>query len=279
MRVLVTGQYDEGYNRTLILLQGLRSNGVEVEELPIKGKRAPFKERILKASEKADLVYLPPFTHADVTTIKKWINKPLVFDPLVSKYLTKVFDYRQVWRFSPRALKNYFKDKIPFNRADLLLSDTEAHKEYFHKTFNIPLEKIEVVPVGVDTEVFYPEESKRKSESTFVVGFYGGFIPLHGTRTILEAAELLQGEDIRFEMLGDGFEYEKALAFVGQKNMKNINFRGHIPYLDLPAWINSFDICLGIFGTTPKSNFVVPNKIFHYTACNKYVISKDSSAM
>ena len=84
MRILVTGHYEEGYNRTLILLQGLRNNGVEIVELPMKGNRIHYKERISKASENVDLVYLPPFTHADVTTVKKWIRKPLVFDPLVS---------------------------------------------------------------------------------------------------------------------------------------------------------------------------------------------------
>ena len=279
MKILVTGKYDPTYNRTLILLSGLKKNGVTLIELPLSGLSAKDKVAVKKAATDCDLVYLPPFTHADVRRIKKWTNKPVVFDPLISKYLTKVFDYKLVWKYSPRALKNFYKDKFPFQASDLLISDTFAHAEFYSNTFGISRSKIEVVEIGADTDAFSPQVSANKETGLFRVGFYGGFIPLQGVRTILEAAEILKGRPVMFEMVGDGFEYIKSKAFVQQNKLKNITFHGRAAYKDLPAIINSFDICLGIFGHTPKAELVIPNKVFHYCSCGKYTITRDSRAI
>jgi len=278
MKILVTGNYEPLYNRTQILISGLKKNdNVNLVELPIDKNFT--KQKFINEAIDADFIYLPPFTHSDVRFIKKLSSKPLIFDPLISKYLTKVFDYKQISRFSPRAIKNYFKDKFALDAADILLADTQAHKEYFCKKFVIKPEKIHVLPIGADCNVFYPTKNKISS-SKFKVGFYGGFIPLQGTKLIIEAAGYLNShKDIEFELIGNGFEFNEVLKIAEKNKLQNISFPGWIDYDKLNQKINSFDLCLGIFGATQKADLVIPNKIYHYAAAGKCIISKDTKAI
>jgi len=279
MKILVTGNYDPEYNRTQILLKGLRENtSIELTEYPLKSVKRINKNEFKELAEQADFIYLPPFTHESVSKIKKLTHKPLIFDPLISKYLTKVFDYQQVSRYSPRAYKNYLKDKIPLHKCDLIIADTEAHKRYFSKTFKINPAKIKVLPIGADVNQFKPVN--RPTNSIFNVGFYGGFIPLQGTKHIIEAAQILQNEtDIQFNLIGTGFEWEKMKQLVKKLALTNVNFLGWVAYDELSDRINEFDICLGIFGDTPKADMVIPNKIFHYAALKKCIITKETPAI
>jgi len=279
MKILVTGNYDPEYNRTQILLKGLKNNSnVEVTEFPITSFKNFDKTEFKKLAQQTDIIYLPPFTHESVNKIKKLTDKPIVFDPLVSKYLTKVFDYQQISKYSPRAYKNYLKDKIPLHKCDLIIADTEAHKNYFAKKFKIDTNKIKVLPIGADITQFKP--TNHTANTTFNVGFYGGFIPLQGTTHIIEAAQILQTEtDIEFNLIGTGFEWKKAKTLAKKLNLSNINFLGWVAYNELSSKINDFDICLGIFGDTPKTDLVIPNKIYHYAALKKCIITKETPAI
>jgi glycosyltransferase involved in cell wall biosynthesis len=273
MKVLVTGIYKQSYNRILILISGLRKNGAEVVEFRYDKRNTSAANEISRLSSGFDVVFLPSFTHADVPFVRKHSGKPIVFDPLVSRYLTKVFDRQTVWKFSPRAYKNFLKDKRAFSKSDLVIADTLSHKEYYCKTFRTDPEKIEVIPVGVDTDLFFPVHQKKEGDQ-ITAGFYGTFIPLHGINRILEAADLLKDHhNIRFEIIGTGPLFRKITT---KNPPDNINFRGWVSYNDLNGLINNMDICLGIFGESLKADLVIPNKIFHYAACGKPIITKDT---
>lgn len=279
MKILVTGNYDPEYNRTQILLKGLKQNNtIEVREFPISSLKKLDKAKFKALAAQTDFIYLPPFTHESVSKLKKLTNKPIIFDPLISKYLTKVFDYKQVSKYSPRAYKNYLKDKIPLHKSDIIIADTNAHRNYFAKTFKIELNKIKVLPIGADVTQFKPVN--RAANTIFNVGFYGGFIPLQGTKHIIEAAQILQVEtDIKFNLIGTGFEWKKMKQKVKELALTNVNFLGWVAYNELSAKINEFDICLGIFGNTPKADLVIPNKIYHYAALKKCIITKSTPAI
>ena len=42
---------------------------------------------------------------------------------------------------------------------------------------------------------------------------------------------------------------------------------------------NSFDICLGVFGDSFKTDVVIPNKIYHYAAARKPIITKNTEGV
>lgn len=281
MNILFAGDYDPDYNRNKILIAGLKkTKDINLTQYRFFNDKDCEHHKLKDLISENDIVYSPSFSHKTVKILKKYANnKPLVFDPLISKYLTKVFDYKKVSRFSPRALKNYLKDKIPLTSSDLIFSDTEEHKKYFINKFKISSDKIKTLYIGADITEFYPIQN-NKNKSFFEIGFYGGFIPLQGVEMIVKAANILKNEkDIHFNLIGSGFEFERINKLVSDFKLENIIFHGWLEREDLINKINAFDLCLGIFGNTPKTEMVIPNKIYHYAALKKCIITKDTPAI
>ncbi len=281
MKIFITGQYETDYNRNMILIAGLKKlDRVEIKEYPYSSRRKADKGELHKGFDWADVVFLPSFTHLDVRFIKKQCSKPVVFDPLISRYLTKVFDYKAVSRFSPRAFKNYLKDWIAFRHADLIFADTAEHKKYFIEKFKIPEAKIKVLYIGINRDDL-PLPHETDNSGKFKVGFYGKFIPLQGSTQIVEAAKILADhDDIEFELIGDGFEFKKVRHLAtGIYKLPNIAFLGSLGYKELLQKITGHDICLGIFGSSLKADLVIANKVYHYAGFGKAIITKNSKAI
>jgi len=274
MKILFTGKSDFKYNRVRVLLAGLEEmSDVEVFYFPIKSRRTFDKQAFIALQNGVDFIYIPPFRHIDVRFIKRLSTKPVVFDPLISKYLTKAVDYKHFWK----ALTKYWLDKIPFSKCDILLADTLTHKRYFVKKFNIDAQKIAVLPIGVDTSVFHKNALQGNGDNLFHVGFYGSFVPLQGMPKIIEVAKILKNQSgIVFDIIGSGWDYKKSIKLIKKYNLQNINMMGWVNYLELNNLLNKFDVCLGIFGDSEKADSVIPNKVFHYASMGKCVISKNT---
>ena len=278
LTVLFTGRYDPEYNRTLILSTGLKNLGVRLIEFPFTKKNSTTKQQLRHYDTLVDFVFLPSFTHLDVAFVKRTMRQPVIFDPLISKFMTKVFDYKQVFRYSPRAVKNWLKDYISMHRADVVIADTQQHATYYQQVIKVDPQKIKVIPVGVDTDRFAP--IARAEQDGFKVGFYGSFIPLHGIDTIVETARLLsEYSDIHFEIVGNGFVEKKIKRDVVKHPTGNLVFTDTVKYKLLPQKISTFDLCIGIMGDDIKAQTVIPNKVFHYAACQKCIITRDTSAI
>lgn len=133
--------------------------------------------------------------------------------------------------------------------------------------------------MGADEECFYPRVYK-KTNNTFLVFWYGTYIPLHGVNHIIEAAKILKlNTDIKFRLVGSGQTYSKARLQAKRYALSNIEFYDWVSYDELPIWLSEADVCLGIFGSTGKACRVIPNKIFQAIASKKPVISGDTPAM
>ncbi|MBI4812186.1 glycosyltransferase [Candidatus Falkowbacteria bacterium] len=123
-------------------------------------------------------------------------------------------------------------------------------------------------------------EEKTNLKKVFLVYFHGNFIPLQGVKYIIGAAKvLLPHEDIRIKIIGAGSGYDEIRALAIKLELKNIDFVGRLPVEQLPAHLLEADVCLGIFGATPKTQRVIPNKVYESIAMAKPAISADTPAM
>jgi glycosyltransferase involved in cell wall biosynthesis len=259
------------------------AGGIVLRHLRIE-EGAPLKRRIRTARilkrnpiEKG-FVLVPSMCHHEVIPAKRCTDRPVIFDPLISRYLTKIHDYGLAGRKSFKAALNFRVDKQSLNLADFVLADTLAHKDYYVSTFGVPEAKIVPLYIGCNTDDFFPQD--RSANDVFRVGFYGSFNPLQGIHIIVEAARILKDRrDIRFEIVGEGFTYNDVVSLARSHNLENISFLGRKPYRNLCGLINTWDICLGIFGETLKAQLVIPNKVYHYAACRKAVITMDTTAV
>ena len=205
---------------------------------------------------------------------------PVILDVLVSQYDTEVVDRKKISRFSPYAWFLWAVDFISCHIADAIVVDTLAHKKFFATKFFINTRKIIVVPVGCRSDLFIPLPRSERPTDDFVIEFYGGFSPLHGVEYIVEAAKILQEkhEKVRFEILGRGQLHFAITNLARKLRLSNVKFLDREPLQELPNFIACGDICLGIFGKTPKAFRVIPNKVYECLSCGKPVITERSPA-
>lgn len=279
-KIFVCGKNaDFSYNRTQIILNGFEKLGYQLELFSFAKKNKKIANKIRTLSKDCEFVFIPSFCHNSVSFIKKNTAKTVVFDPLISKYMTYVYDYKIYHKYSYNGIRTWLRDYYATKNSDIVIFDTHQHQLYFKQFFKVPLDKSTIVPVGANTIDFY--EKPKSDHNKFTVGFIGNFIPLHGLENIIHACKIIQnkGLDITFKIIGDGFEYSKIVKLAESLNLRNTFFLGKKPYSELVDIINNFDICLGIFSDNFKSNKVVPNKIFNYAACKKPILTMKSEAI
>jgi glycosyltransferase involved in cell wall biosynthesis len=205
----------------------------------------------------------------------------LIFDPLYGLYETVVEDRRLVAEHGGMARAIRFYERLCFRLADVVLVDTEEHRDYFVRHTGLPLRRIVVVPVGAEEDLFYPAKTRPAvaPAADLHVFFYGTMIPLHGVDTIIRAARLLRADPVRFTLVGQGQMRAAAEQLARDLGCDNVCFRPTVPYAALPGLIREADVCLGIFGTSAKTQRVVPTKVYGYAAAGQPVITGDTPAI
>ena len=274
LKLLFVGKTDFRYNRVLVLLNGLKKrDDVSVELYSIKSRNWSTHKEIKRKSATVDFVIVPPFRHRDVAFVKLSSMAPVVFDPLISVYMTRVIDYGMKWK----APQKYLVDLLSFYWPDILIWDTKAHQKYLADKYRLT-KPMETIYIGADTSQFFPIE--RSKNDKVVVGFYGSFNPLQGVDKIVKAAHFLRNETtIQFKIIGSGATYKEVMKLAKSLDVNNIEFINKVPFDQLNAAINEFDICLGVFGESIKTDVVIPNKIYHYAAARKCIITKDTEGV
>lgn len=284
LKVLYFGVYDPDYSRNRVLISGLRKNGIEVVECCISAKenlkplKLFFKYLRLKSGCRTIIVGFPG---QEIMFLARLISrKPIIFDAFTSHYGGYILDRRYFSPKSPRAKYYRFLDKWSCRLADVVLLDTQAHIDFFVKEYKISPEKFRRIFVGTDSNVFKPTNGGNKPFSErFIVHFHGNYIPLQGVLYVIKAAKILEGENIFFNLIGNGQTYKSDRKLAEDIGVKNINFIEPVGYEILPDYIEQAEVCLGIFGDSPKTELVIPNKIYEALAMAKPVITSETTAV
>jgi glycosyltransferase involved in cell wall biosynthesis len=193
-------------------------------------------------------------------------GRPVVFNPLVSLADTLVGDRGRfrAGSLAARALERI--DRHAFRSPDLVVADTEAHARFLEQLTG--RDDVAVCLVGAEDRLFRPEWAPQ---APFTALFVGKLIPLQGVETILAAARA--APDIPFRIVGSG-QLERLL----EGRPANVEHVPWIEYERLPDAIRAAGCALGIFGTTPKAQRVIPNKAFQALACGTPLITADTPA-
>jgi glycosyltransferase involved in cell wall biosynthesis len=285
--ILFFGGYDPDYPRNAIIRKGLESLGVRVLQCRADGmKKSVFRYPVLLArflttrKGRSAPIFVPDFRHKDVPLawlLSRFPRRRLIFDPLVSRYETRVLDRGDAEEGSAQARHNWNIDRVTMRMADMVLADTESHAAFYVREFDAAAEKVKTLYLGYDDSVFgkLPE---RGRDGLFNVLFYGSFLPLHGTDVIVEAARLLD-EGFRFRIVGTGQTMEEFRRKAEKIEGGRLELSGNVPERDLPGLIAEADAVLGVFGTTPKTAMVIPNKVYQAMACGRPVVTADTPAV
>jgi glycosyltransferase involved in cell wall biosynthesis len=309
MQVLFWGCYDKGKPRTRILIAGLRSRGVDVDEIcapiwqniedksQIRGLGAKMRLGLrwlgsyprllwrLARTHKPDVIVVGYPGLLDVLLawpIARLRKIPLVWDVFISVYDTVVMDRKLFAINSIKARLLMHLERLGMHCADTLCMDTAAHARRLETLFGLAPSSCASVWVGVEREVFTrpaPAVDTTTSDGRITVLFYGQFIPLHGIETIVRAAGILRQEPFDWILIGKGQESDRVRHMLDNDPLEHVTWIDWVPYPELERWIAKADICLGIFGTSEKASCVIPNKVFQIVASGKPLITGDSPAI
>lgn len=283
MKICWFGIFDSTYARNRILISGLKKNtGVTVLEcntLGLRGLKKYFSliKKLRSLHNEYDVLFCAFPINYNVIIAKFFQNKKIVIDAFFPLYDAYVFDRKVFSARSPLALVYYCLDWINVKLADLVITDTAEHASYWKRI--CPKARVQVIPVGSHSEDFFPEDADDIQGKPFIVSFHGSYIPLQGVEVILRAAELLKdNRDINFRLIGPKKMIAELQPMVEQKTLR-VEMIQWLPVAELNTKLNEASVVLGIFGDTPKTDRVVPNKLFQGVAVRKPVITKDTSAV
>lgn len=273
------------YPRNDVLRRALEKKG----NVTVLGssRRGPILRRSLQIGiqamarllvKKYDLVYVGFYGHLLMLPVGILSRQPVLFDAFISTYDTLCFDRQQ---FSPLSLVGrlaYHLDLLACRLADRILLDTRQQVGYFVSTYHLAPDRLFDIPVGCSETLFYPRQFHVKSNPIKVL-YYCTFLPLHGIKTVLQAAYQLQGEQVQFRLIGEGLEYPAARKMAEAMDLKNVTFIPTVSLEQLPDEIAAADICLGgHFGESAKAGRVIPGKIYQILAMARPLIAADSPA-
>ena len=95
------------------------------------------------------------------------------------------------------------QEHVAIGRADYFIAASMKLKQRILGRSSVKEDVIEVVPNGVDLELFDSERTYEDSHSTcFTVTYAGSFLPWHGIENLIDAGEMLDGCDIRLKIIG-----------------------------------------------------------------------------
>lgn len=277
--ILWWGRSDPNYSRNRIIRKQLKKLNYEILDFYPLISRFGYIEALLKNFKKTDYVWVPCFRQRDILSASKWClkrNIKLIIDPLISAWDKQTYEKEKLLNHKQsNTLKE--KESILFNKADIVLADTNLHANLFQKQLSVDKNKIYTLYVGAEENLFNSTPSQNYPNKKFEILFYGSFLHLHGSEIIIKAAKLFaKNSNVKWTMLGDGPDLKKCKELA--QNSPNIFFEKEIEYTKLASRIKEADLLLGIFGKSNKAGNVIPNKVFQALSCGKTVITRKSNA-
>jgi glycosyltransferase involved in cell wall biosynthesis len=284
VRVCRFGHASIRYSRNRILAKALRRAGATVEDV-IDHRPYPVRTAALLGAARRrrfDLLLVGYPGHTDVpaaVALGRLRGVPVILDAFLSLHDTFVEDRGLIPSGSLRARWPALVDRVAVTLPDLVLLDTEAHIAYFTDELGAPRDRFRRIWAGADDEVMRP--APRSGDPAFTVFLYTSFSPLHGVEQVVRAASALDrgGDPVRLRIAGDGQTYPAVRSLAERLGTRSIEFLGRRPFGELPGLMAEADVCLGIFGTTPKAARVIPNKVFDGLAVERPVITADTPAI
>ncbi|HJR19477.1 MAG TPA: glycosyltransferase [Actinomycetota bacterium] len=162
-------------------------------------------------------------------------------------------------------------DRAAVRAADVVMVDTDEHRELLPEEAR---SRAIVAPIGAGGAWF--EAASSPEEESLRVVFYGAFTPLQGGPVIGEAIGMLHdsGAPLRFTMIGDGQDHDLTRRLA--RDASAVRWIPWVEASELPRLVAAHDVCLGIFGTSPKALRVVPHKVVEGAAAGCAVVTSDT---
>ncbi len=158
--------------------------------------------------------------------------------------------------------------------SDRIITISEAMKGILVE-YGARGERIDLVPDGVDTEVFHPVDGRdlrgrHAPSASHVLIFHGVIDPQDDPGLLVDAARLVipRYEDVHFWLVGDGSAVPGLKRMVSEHSLEShFYFSGWVQQDEIPSYICASDIGLVVLPDVLSARGRVTLKEFEYWAC------------
>lgn len=177
----------------------------------------------------------------------------------------------------------YTLERWIYAKADMLIFTMEGGKDYIlEKNWQnkVDLAKIHYINNGVDLDMYLSEKEENivydddLNLDDFKVVYTGSIREANGVENIVQCAEKLINEKIKFIVYGDGPDRVKLERYCQEKRLKNITFKGKVSKKCVPYILSKGDLLLLNYKQCDIDRFgTSQNKLFEYLASGKPILS------
>jgi glycosyltransferase involved in cell wall biosynthesis len=183
---------------------------------------------------------------------------------------------------SAQLLAGFYSRRVP-----VIIAETDELKAMLVQQRGISPERIAVVGLGVDHELFHPrnQESARASlgisPGVTVLLYVGGMDKYHDLGPVIEALARIRSSSLELHVVGDG-EFRAWYEEAAGHAQIPVRFHGRVPHPKIPEYIAAADVCIApyragaFYGETVTFSTL---KIPEYMACERPVVSVPSGAI
>ena len=148
-----------------------------------------------------------------------------------------------------------------WNKAERVIANSEGLKALAQKSF--PDQQIDIIPNGIDTEEFMPNEQIFTHKNLQLVST-GRLIKRKGYSILIEALNGLN--NVTLTLIGSGYQKE-SLDALAKRFMVDVKFLGRVDHQDLPYHLNKADVFV-----LPSFNEGMSNSVLEAMGCGLPVI-------
>lgn len=171
--------------------------------------------------------------------------------------------------------KYYLKKCI--KAADFVTLTTEE----LNRNLKIPKSKFSTIPNGVDIEMFRNIKNAKDELGLegFIVGYVGVLREWVDLEPVFKALKYLD-QNIKLLVVGSEGRFKEKQDLAKKYGIDHrVIFTGMVPYSQVPKYISAMDVGLIPFKEGSVSENALPIKLFEYMACEKPVISTETSVI
>jgi glycosyltransferase involved in cell wall biosynthesis len=180
----------------------------------------------------------------------------------------------------------FLVSKVILNRSIRNSERVTITTESLCNAYDIPREKWELLPNGVDNELFSPKSCNHIKEKygladSFVVGHVGVLREWLDLEPLFIAIrEVASKNNVKLLIVGGGAGYNKTVELARDLGvLDHTIFTGTVPYTHVPEYISCMDVGVIPFKQDNVSNNSLPLKLFEYMACGIPIISTHVDAI
>lgn len=162
--------------------------------------------------------------------------------------------------------------KWVYQKADALIYSSKRFQKYLLDVHHLHVSDDQYMPQFAD-DIFDGELPQKELSGEINLVFAGNIGKVQAVEVLIEAAQLLKDEPIRWHIVGDGSNYESCIQLAKDLQVEHIvTFYGRRPLSDMPSFYAMADAMLVSMRNDVSVNDTLPGKVQSYMAAGKPVL-------